>query len=180
MDRYSNYSIAYKGLGTGVHEFEFTAGDAFFALFEGGEITRGDVKVDVKLEKHPSLMLLHFAMDGTVTVPCDRCLEDLTLPVRLDDQLYVKFSEEEIGDDGEVMWINPGDDKIELSQYVYDTICLSLPFQRIHPDNASGLSTCNPDMLARFKTMEEDDEKALSENEDVSELLELKKQLGGK
>ena len=58
----------------------------------------------------------------------------------------VKFSEEVHEYDGEVMWMLPGEDQVDLKQYIYESIVLSLPYQRVHPDGA-----CNPEMLERFR-----------------------------
>ena len=58
----------------------------------------------------------------------------------------VKFSEEVHEYDGEVMWMLPGEDQVDLKQYIYESIVLSLPYQRVHPEGM-----CNPDMLERFR-----------------------------
>ena len=39
----------------------------------------------------------------------------------------------------------PGDE-IDLKQYIYESIVLSLPYQRVHPEGE-----CNPEMLERFR-----------------------------
>ena len=40
----------------------------------------------------------------------------------------------------------PGEDRVELAQYIYESIVLSLPYQRVHPEGE-----CNPEMLERFR-----------------------------
>ena len=44
------------------------------------------------------------------------------------------------------MWMLPGEDRVELAQYIYESIVLSLPYQRVHPEGE-----CNPEMLERFR-----------------------------
>ena len=61
-------------------------------------------------------------------------------------RLLVKFSDEVHEYDGEVMWMLPGEDRVELAQYIYESIVLSLPYQRVHPEGE-----CNPEMLERFR-----------------------------
>ena len=97
-------------------------------------------------------------IDGEVTVPCDRCLEDCVLPVHFKGHPVVKFSEEEQDSDGEVIWIHPAEDLLDLGQYIYESIVLSLPYQRVHPLDALGNPLCNPDMLARFTVADESQE----------------------
>ena len=53
--------------------------------------------------------------------------------------------------DGDILWISPADDTLDLGQYLYESIMLSLPFQRVHPD----IRNCNPDMLKRFRIVSE-------------------------
>ena len=40
---------------------------------------------------------------------------------------------------------------------IYESICLSLPYQRVHPDDSEGRSTCDPDMLSRFRIVSEEE-----------------------
>ena len=67
--------------------------------------------------------------------------------------MLVKFSNEVRDYDGEVMWISPADGEVSLVQYIYESIVLALPYSRVHEEGE-----CNPEMLARFTTVEEDDE----------------------
>lgn len=43
------------------------------------------------------------------------------------------------------MWVSPEEEDIDLTQYIYESIILSLPYRRVHPDGE-----CDPDMMARF------------------------------
>lgn len=68
------------------------------------------------------------------------------MPVEFDGTLVVKFSDEVSDYDGEVMWLSPSAGSVDLTQYVYESILLSLPYQRVHPDGE-----CDPEMLGRFR-----------------------------
>ena len=80
------------------------------------------------------MLSLQTVIRGTVTVACDRCLEDCRLPVAFDGTLLVRFSDEVADYDGEVMWISPAEGEVSLAQYIYESIILSLPYQRVHPE----------------------------------------------
>jgi uncharacterized metal-binding protein YceD (DUF177 family) len=43
--------------------------------------------------------------------------------------------------------VNPNEHELDLMQYFLECICLSLPIKRIHPDDISGNSGCNSEML---------------------------------
>ena len=153
MESAKRYSIAYKGLKNGHHEFDFKADDAFFEAMANEDIKGGDCNVHVTMERSETMLELGFAIDGYVVCECDRCLEDCNVPIEFEGELLVKFSNEVRDYDGEVMWISPADGEVSLVQYIYESIVLALPYSRVHEEGE-----CNPEMLARFTTVEEDDE----------------------
>ena len=146
MSTLTKCSIAHKALSVGTHRFDFKIGDRFFEAFEGSEIHRGKADVQVVLNKQSNLLTLDFRIEGEVCVTCDRCLEEFMMPVGYTGTLAVRYSETEQESDGEVMWIGPSETEIDLSQYIYESIVLSLPYQRVHPEGE-----CNPEMLERFR-----------------------------
>ncbi len=145
------YILKFKGLSAGTHHFEYTVDDDFFTQFEGSDIHRGLVKVTVDLLKQPNMLTLDFRMTGEVTVPCDRCLDEFPMPVEYTGTLLIRFAEELPESDGEVLWLYPVESEVNLAQYIYESIVLSLPYQRVHPLDAEGNPTCNPEMLERFR-----------------------------
>lgn len=146
MDATKGYSIAYKGLKNGVHGFSFKVGAPLFEAFGSAEIKDGDCSVEVALDKSETQLVLDVAIHGGVIVACDRCLEDCRVPVDFEGRLLVKFSDEPQEYDGEVLWLLPGESEVDLAQYIYESIVLSLPYQRVHPEGE-----CDPEMLRRFR-----------------------------
>ena len=146
MDVTKQYAIAWKGLKNGTYRFDFKVDNALFGAYGSTDIKDGDLSVGVTLERGESMLSLQTVIRGTVTVACDRCLEDCRLPVAFDGTLLVRFSDEVADYDGEVMWMLPGEDQVDLKQYIYESIVLSLPYQRVHPEGE-----CNPEMLERFR-----------------------------
>ena len=152
-----NYSIDYKGLAVGCHEFNFVVSGSFFTDKNADRIVDAQIDVKVTMEKSSRQMELLLSINGTLKVECDRCLDVFEMPLQVECPLVVKSSGEgDEQDDVDVLWITPEDDSIDLADYIYDTVCLSLPFQVVHPN----VEDCNQDMIARFKsvTVEEFDE----------------------
>lgn len=145
MESAKRYRIAYKGLKNGVHDFEFKADGSLFEAEENAEIKGGDWEVRVRMNKTETMLELDVVISGYAVVECDRCLEDCRIPTDYDGHFVVKFSDETNDFDGEVMWIPQGEGELDLAHYIYESIVLSLPYRRIHPDGE-----CNPEMLARF------------------------------
>ena len=152
------YTIAYKGLKEGSHAYEWRVGDDFWKARPEGGITGGEVVVNAVLEKGGAgTMRLKVTMEGSVVVPCDRCLEDCSLPVDFQGDIAVKVSDEEHPFEGDILWLTRGDGAIDLEQYIYESIVLSLPLQRVHPEDVHGQPLCNPAMLERFKIVTEEE-----------------------
>ena len=146
MEVAQRYSIAWKGLKNGHHDFRFEVDESLFRDFGSTEIKDGRCEVSVGAERSQTQILLDVKITGYVVVACDRCLEDCRVPIDFEGQLPVKFSDEAHEYDGEVMWMLPGEDRVELAQYIYESIVLSLPYQRVHPEGE-----CNPEMLECFR-----------------------------
>lgn len=124
-----------------------TDADADSGIMHG----RGDVRV--RMVRHASMMDLFVDIDARVELECDRCLESYWTDVAFEGELVVKISDE-IGEyDGEVMWISPSQSQLDLRQYIYESVVLSLPYHRVHPN----ISDCNQDMIKRFKIISEDE-----------------------
>lgn len=145
MELEQKYSIAYKGLKNGLHEVDFDVDGALFKAYESKEIKDGRCKVHVVMDKSDTQLILDVTIDGHVVCECDRCLEDCTIPVHFDGRLTVFVSDNQGEYDGDYMWISPDEEDINLMQYIYESIVLSLPYRRVHPDGE-----CDPDMMARF------------------------------
>ncbi len=163
MSRRGFYAVRLTGLGDGEHDFSFELDQQFFTLFDHPEVENGLVKATVILEKKPGILALHFSLQGEVEVICDRCLTPFMAPVDSVQDIYVKTGDEFRELEDNVIMINEDDHEIDVSQYLYEYVVLSLPMQKIHPSDAGGLPGCDPDMLDRL------DEFAVRRSEDEQE-----------
>jgi len=137
--------IPTKGLTPGEHTFSFAVGEKFFQSFGNSQIKDADCSVRVELVKQQTLMEVVCRIGGFVVVECDRCLEDLTIKVDVEQSLTVGFGAVELDDDEDVVVVSPEDGSVSLDQFVYDYICLSLPLIKVHPEGK-----CNPEMIRRL------------------------------
>ncbi|MGE4586399.1 MAG: DUF177 domain-containing protein [Mangrovibacterium sp.] len=153
MAKLSAYNIAFKGLALGRHTYDYHVDKRFFDYFDGGLANDGEVDVKVKLEKESSLMILWFSVNGTVDVQCDRCLDRYMQTVKSENRVFVKFGEEKRQEEDDIIWLGATDSLLNVAKLIYDFIILSLPARQVHPDDAEGRSTCNPDMLRRLEAL---------------------------
>ena len=146
------FVIPLSGLTQGGTQFNWRADGKFFGNSGNSEILNADLEVDVHVEKAMRFFGVDAAISGKVTVLCDRCLEELELPVDTGFKLSVKFGETaETADAGdrEIVMIPDGSMELDLSQFVYDYTCISLPMRRVHPEGE-----CNPAALKFLRTEE--------------------------
>lgn len=144
------FIIPLNGLKPGKTSFSWHAGTEFFRKFGNAEIVGADIDVKATVEKSGSYLGIDCELDGQLTVPCDRCLEDVTLPVSADAKLSVKFGEEPASsdetvvgeDEREVVYLPDDGSDMDMSQTIYDFAYLSLPMQRVHEEGR-----CNPDAV---------------------------------
>lgn len=145
----ARYTIPVKGTAT----MEWQVGNEFWAERSEGGVLGGDLTVSAGFER--GMLVVRIA--GTVVVSCDRCLEDCSIPVDFEGRLAVKASEEDLPFEGDILWVRPGDTEVDLAQYIYESVVLSLPLQRVHPEDVHGQPLCNPAMLERFKIVTEEE-----------------------
>jgi len=145
------FTIPIGGLKEGQHYFEYTINKAFFEQFEESEVGEGDLTAVVEADKRASHIDITIKISGSVRVPCDRCLGIFSQPVDCTGRLLVKFGRTNEGDDPDMIVVPADEHELDLKHYFYEYILLALPIKRMHPDDISGKSTCDPEMLKRLK-----------------------------
>ena len=154
MNPLDRFRIEFGHLGTGEHEFEFEIDDKFFEQFEHSPVEHGAIDVLVTVNKdEQNMMLVDFTMEGTVTLPCDRCAEDLELEVSGYNELIVKFGENHEEESEDVVVLSAKEHSLNVAQYIYEYIALMIPLRNVHPDDEQGTSTCDPEALERLEKL---------------------------
>ncbi|WP_426095188.1 YceD family protein [Flavobacterium sp. DSR2-3-3] len=138
MKNTKEYLIPFIGLKLGKHHFEYQISNAFFEIFDYNEYQDSNIKVNVVLEKKSTLLELNFKHKGTVNVPCDLTSEDFDLPIKGKMKLVVRFGEEYNNDNEELLILPHGEFEIDIAQYIYEMIVLSVPLRRVHPGIKDG------------------------------------------
>ena len=146
------FIIPLNGLTAGQHEYGWQVGKEFFESFENSEILDSELVVSARVEKSGRYLGIDCDVEGTVVVECDRCLDELEMPVEVEIRLSVKYGDEESSDEHhegerEVIFIPETDAEFDMSQIIYDYVCLALPMQRVHEDGE-----CNPEAMKRLST----------------------------
>ena len=124
------YKIDLLSSGLGGKTFEYEIGDDFFAEIEG-LIQRGSIHTTVVCLSAGSVYKFRIHSIGTVIVPCDRCLADLELRIETADDLNVKLGSE-YADDGDCVIVPESEGYLDLAQFIYEFIALSMPMTCCH------------------------------------------------
>lgn len=146
---HKNYIIPVKGLSAGKHSYEFRLDGGFFEEYGSSIVKDADLLADILLEKGSGWMRLNAHVTGNVTCECDRCLDDLVIPVDFTVPLQIKFSKVHLTEDDsndEFIIMDQSDGELDLSQFLYDYVSVNLPLQKVHKDGE-----CNVDMIARLE-----------------------------
>jgi uncharacterized metal-binding protein YceD (DUF177 family) len=138
MKKTKEYLIPFVGLKLGKNHFEYQIDNTFFDLFDYDEFQNSNIKVNVVLEKKSNMLEISFKHEGIVNVPCDVTGEDFDLPIKSKMKLIVRFGEEFNNDNEELLILPFGEFEVDIAQYIYEMIVLSVPLRRVHPGVKDG------------------------------------------
>ena len=147
MDGLESLKIDLRDIGEGGQTFNFTLGDSYFEAIGAPEVRRGEADVTLAVRRVAvGYFELAFHIDATVTVQCDRCLDDMRLPISTDGQLTVRLGDENTVDDNLVVTVAEDDGVIDVAWNIYEFIALAMPIKHVHADGE-----CNPAMVEALR-----------------------------
>jgi uncharacterized metal-binding protein YceD (DUF177 family) len=152
------YDIAFVGLTTGVHEYEYIINDKFFAEYNQQDFTNCNAIVKVKLDKKTGFFLLKFEIGGNLQVLCDRCGNNLPMDLWDEFNIVVKLVEnpEEMNDqeeDPDVYYISRTESHLNMADWIYEFINLAIPLQKMCSEAEIGGPHCNKEVLEKLNQM---------------------------
>jgi uncharacterized metal-binding protein YceD (DUF177 family) len=139
-----NLSEALQGNG----EWHFDCRNGFFERLENPDVTDGDVSVDVKVKPRGDGFACDITCEGWIETQCDRCLDAMVVDVDESYSTAIIYGDPETATE-EAVVIEEGSTKADLTAVIADTIILSLPLRKVHPEGE-----CNPEMEEALHRME--------------------------
>ena len=175
MNDLKEYLIPFVGLKIGKHQFDYQIDNTFFKSFDYDEINDVSVKVDIVLEKKSTMLELDFKHKGTVNVPCDVSGEEFDLPIKGKLKLLVKFGDAFNDENEELLILPHGEYQVDVSQYIYELIILSVPLRRVHPGVKDGSLS---DVIEKLESLSpKENKKEEQQNNDIDPRWENLKKL---
>ncbi len=106
--------------------------------------------------------------EGTINVPCDRCLSDVELRIDTTDELKAKLGAD-YSDDGDCVVVPEENGELDLSLLIYEFIVLSMPLKCVHEpgmcDNTV-MERLSEHQVARSNQEEDEDVDSVSTDAD--------------
>ncbi|MCR4564479.1 MAG: YceD family protein [Bacteroidales bacterium] len=134
---------------TNPEKTQFTVSGDFFDLFGQKEFLDADLRLTVLLGRENGGFALKMDFDGRLVLRCDRCMEEMDWPVSFSSEYALRRQteggsedEDETEDGREIIRMEPSAKFFDLSQLVYDELCLHIPIRHAHPEGG-----CNPQAL---------------------------------
>ncbi len=124
MSRQDHYMIDLSRLPIGTHVFEIQLDSDFFDSLEKSEILSGDVAAKIVLNLREESYKLNIAVQGTVFVVCDRCLDPMPLDINDEQEIW---SEEEENDLSSMTT-----HQLDLSWLAYEIVSINIPLVHSH------------------------------------------------
>ncbi|MEE9348561.1 MAG: DUF177 domain-containing protein [Flavobacteriaceae bacterium] len=138
MKQDNTYKIQFTGLKIGLHQFNYTIEKTFFEPYPYNDFIDTKVNVQIDFNKQNTLFELYFSMQGVVRVNCDVSGEEYDQEVANTLNLIVKFGEAYNNEDEQILIIPHHEFELDVSQFIYELIVLSVPTKRLHPGIING------------------------------------------
>ena len=167
MGKFTEFKLPLKSLPEGTHSFEYHLGKKFFFFLLSPDIHDADLQVQLTVTYKRDLYTLDFTITGTITLICDRCLDDLIMPVETEYHINVKYGDDYNDEADDLLVIPESDNYLNVAYILYDTVALTVPIKHVHP-----MGKCNrqmSQMLKKHRARPADDDSEL-EDELIEEM----------
>ena len=139
--------IDLKGLKEAVAAYDYDLGDEYFNALDGSQLEHGALHVSVSIRKMTGFFELQFHTEGTVTISCDRCLDDMEQPIVADNTLIVKLGDT-YSDEDDTVTIDENEGILDMSWFIYEFIMLAIPIKHVHAPGK-----CNSAMTQKLEEL---------------------------
>ena len=133
-------------MSTDTQNFEYQLDNIFFSNIGGEDIQKGKLTVYLTVKKISMMFEFNFRIEGTIVIPCDRCLDDMDFAVMTNNRLIVKLGKEYAEESDEIIIIPEDEGEINLAWFLYEFIVLTIPIKHVHAPGK-----CNKGMTSKLK-----------------------------
>ncbi len=129
--------IKYTNFSEGVHRFRLSEKVEKLGL---ENLFFGSVLVDCKMDKSPHQIVLDCEITAKSKLECDRCNQEYEAELKSNFLLSFLFSKDSVQtDDFNFRYLSPEQDKIDLTNDVFEYAELSIPMKNLCSEDCKGL-----------------------------------------
>ena len=150
MNSLESLKIDLKGLKDEETSLEFTLDDTYLEALDGADVKKGSLHVSVSIRKATGFFEFNFHTDGIVIIPCDRCLDDMELPVDTDNRLIVKLGSN-YSEEDDIIVVPEDEGILDMAWFIYEFVALVIPIRHVHAPGK-----CNPAMTKALEELSAD------------------------
>jgi uncharacterized metal-binding protein YceD (DUF177 family) len=156
------YDIKFSGLKNGNHQLKFHLEHEFFRHFNYDEFDKHNLDILIDFNKTETMLEFTVKSNGTIRLICDISGEAYDQQINGQIDFLIKFGET-FNDDREDLIILPyHSHTFNIAQQIYETVLLSIPQKRIHPDIESGkMKTENIKYIINYQDKPETENKEI-------------------
>ena len=165
MKDLKQFNIPFVGLKEGSHLFEYEIDNTFFEAFGFNDFNSSQVTIKLTFVKKSTLFELTFIATGFINVDCDISLEPYNQAIEGVFPLIVKFGPEYNDDSDEILILPHEDYEVNVSQFIYELIILSVPSKKIHPKVIDG--TMDSEALKKLQELQIGEENPTEKDDTV-------------
>ncbi len=118
---------------------DFDLEDGYFDALDDSELKHGALHVSVSIRKATGFFEFLFHTEGTVTVTCDRCLDDMPQSIETDNRLIVKLGAVNSEED-DIITVSEDEGILDMSWIIYEFIVLAIPIKHVHAPGKCNLA----------------------------------------
>ena len=162
------YTIDIFGLADKKHEFEFSVTNELFEYYSNDTVSDTKCEVFLTLKKSERHIECNFKIEGITTLLSDRTLLPFKENITVDEYLIFKYSDEDEESTDELIVIKWKTQQLNIGQYIYDYISLSLPVKRLHPSEREDDTDDDDEegSTLLYTTLDDNDSSETESNED--------------
>ena len=146
MAKYSHFKIDLKTFPDGLQTYSYDLDRKYFDAIDHEDVRKGNVKVELTVQKKVDAFEFNFHLVGTIKIPCDRCLDEMDQEIDTHNRLLVKLGEEYFEESDEIVIIPADEGEINIAWYLYEFIVLDIPIKHVHMPGQ-----CNKVMTSKYR-----------------------------
>jgi uncharacterized metal-binding protein YceD (DUF177 family) len=153
----AQFDVSIVNLLNKKYDYNYLCKADFFECFENSLLTTGNCEVKVNFDKSETMITSQFEIKGTIELICDRSLEPFDFPIDLQEKIFFKFGTKAVELSDDVIIIPHNTQTLNLSDTIFELICLQVPMKKLHPKFADEETDGDEILIYSSDVVEEDE-----------------------